>query len=461
MAQFKITTDSQKMSAFLNIQLVKSEEEEITTELALAKLNDAGVVFGVDEEAVKRMVEEKKWGEMVKVAAGKPGVIGKNGYVKFYFSISNINMPKEREDGSVDFHDLNIVQNVKKGQVLAELIPPTPGKPGSDVFGGPIPARSGRAERLNIGLNTSFKDEEKTIIVSNADGHVKRKTGNSIEVDTVYRVKGDVDFNTGDLDVNGDVIIDGDVRDGFTVKAAGNVDVRGTVEDATIIAGGIVTIRDGFVGKKKGLVKAEGDVIISFISNQKVESGGDISIVKESIQSDLKAKGSVLLNRGTGTLIGGSIVAGEKVEVKTLGSDQHITTKLTIGDISSHEGQLQGIKDDIAMNKEELKEAQQRLTTLMELKYSGGWTDEMGETQRRLEMKLVEIPRIIKKLERLLEFTINKIKEIKGKSILKVTGELYPGIDVRLAGFPRKISSKWGAMTFRIVNNEVIISRGA
>jgi hypothetical protein len=73
----------------------------------------------------------------------------------------------------------------------------------------------------------------------------------------------------------------------------------------------------------------------------------------------------------------------------------------------------------------------------------------------------VEIPRIIKKLERLLEFTINKIKEIKGKSILKVTGELYPGIDVRLAGFPRKISSKWGAMTFRIVNNEVIISRGA
>ena len=46
-----------------------------------------------------------------------------------------------------------------------------------------------------------------------------------------------VDNSTGDIDYEGDVVVNGNVLAGFTVKATGDITVSGIVEGATVIAG--------------------------------------------------------------------------------------------------------------------------------------------------------------------------------------------------------------------------------
>ena len=46
----------------------------------------------------------------------------------------------------------------------------------------------------------------------------------------VYVVPGDVDFSTGNIDFIGSVKVMGSVRNGFSVKAEGNVEIMGRLE---------------------------------------------------------------------------------------------------------------------------------------------------------------------------------------------------------------------------------------
>jgi argininosuccinate synthase len=61
--------------------------------------------------------------------------------------------PKLLEDGRADFYNTNVIENVKKGQVIIEKKPPTTGVPGLTVKGKAIHAMDGKNKKLPIGKN--------------------------------------------------------------------------------------------------------------------------------------------------------------------------------------------------------------------------------------------------------------------------------------------------------------------
>lgn len=78
------------------------------------------------------------------VAKAKLPVNGSDAEIVYSFNAEKTLKPTMSEDGSVDFHKLDMIESVKEGQLLATLIPIDYGEPGKDVYGNMIrPKKSG------------------------------------------------------------------------------------------------------------------------------------------------------------------------------------------------------------------------------------------------------------------------------------------------------------------------------
>ena len=101
----------------------------------------------------------------------------------------------------------------------------------------------------------------------------------------------DVDASTGDIEYDGNVMIPGTVRTGFTVKAKGDIQVNGVVEGATLIAGGNIVIKRGVQGMSRGRLVSGGDICAHFFESANVEAKGDVlADLNEDLAAEQKAR---------------------------------------------------------------------------------------------------------------------------------------------------------------------------
>ena len=154
-------------------------------------LNENGVVTGIDSDAIRDMVTKNIYGIPVQVAKSIPPQNGENGYIEYKVDIKKEKGPTVNEDGTVNFYELGLIENVRKGQVLARIVPPTEGKDGQDVRGNVLKAKPGVPARLIKGKNTEVT-EDKSTLVATVDGQVSLTNG-KLNVYPVYEVRGNVD----------------------------------------------------------------------------------------------------------------------------------------------------------------------------------------------------------------------------------------------------------------------------
>ena len=457
MSDFKLEFDAKKMNAYLTIP-VPAADDEITYEQILEYLVRSGIVFGMKKDTVRRMLDRNLWDRRIKIASGRNPVNGENGRTKFHFKTDFEIKPKILPDGSVDYRDLQLAQNVTVGQVVAERIPPTEGEPGMDIIGKEIPSKAGVPALLRAGKNTEFRDEKEMILVSEVDGSVKLHQGNRVVVDTVFRVEGDVDFSTGDLDVIGDVNVGGNIISGFSVKATGNVVVNGIVEDAVVEAGGDVLVRRGFVGAGKGRISAGGKVVIKFISNQTVHDGDDIQIGEEAFHATLIAGKSIVINRGFGALIGGEARAGEYVEVKTSGSDQHINTLIVVAECDDMSEKINLLNKEISDMEKELTDVKERMMAITEGVGSSGLSINRKRFLNSLERDSRLIDERKKNTEEERSELEEKIEALEQNTYVSIMDRIYPKSIIQIGWLRRSINNARGASEFRMGDGRIVVS---
>ena len=116
-----------------------------TVDSMMAALSNAGVTYNIDMEKLKELEAKPVFYKDVVVATGIPPVNGEDGKAEFLFDVKKDSFkPKENEDGTVDFRDLDQIQNVTKGQVLCRITHPTEGKPGMSVLGMELKQKKGK-----------------------------------------------------------------------------------------------------------------------------------------------------------------------------------------------------------------------------------------------------------------------------------------------------------------------------
>lgn len=297
----------------------------------LAEILEAeSIVFGVDEERLERLAEEPVYFDPVLIARGLREIPGKDGWVKEYYARELESGFAMDEAGNMDYRSAVNMQVVHAGDVICEAFPPTEGIPGKKVTGTELPAASGKEVKLPRGTNTHLNEEQNQLLASK-DGSLQY-IRECFCVQPLFQVNGDVDYGVGNIDFPGDVRIYGDVRNGFVVKAKGDIVIDGLVEGAILEAGGNISIRKGVLGDDRAVISAQKSVSAQYLENCVVYAGDRVE-TSSIITSDVNSDNAIVVRSGRGTIIGGKLVATNLISATVIGCRAERVTELIIGEV--------------------------------------------------------------------------------------------------------------------------------
>lgn len=396
---------------------------------AIQMLNKNNLFYGIDEEKLQAILNENVKQER-EIANGRPPVEGKSGELRYHFQLpSEQKHVKELEDGTVDYHNLDLIVNVRRGDLLVTKIPPTSGETGLDVTGKEINPKPGKDIKLPKGKNVEIGPDGMSLFAT-IDGQVFMN-GNKVNVLPVYIVEGDVDLETGNIQFLGNVVVKGNVQEGFSVKADGDIEIAGNVGAANLEAGGKVIVRKGFQGKQKGMIKATSDVHINFIENGHVITRGNLFVNGAIMHSTIVAKINVVVE-GRGLIVGGSVQAGNDVIAKTIGSHLATPTEIMAGCDPEIRQQLEQLNieienatenlDKVVKGIDLLRKAENQLGSLPKDKYAV--LNQFGSTRSYLEDQM-------NSLVQQRDFLAKQLKEQKNGRV-KVLERVHPGVRINI-----------------------------
>jgi uncharacterized protein (DUF342 family) len=332
MSEIKVIVSADAMQAYLQIELDKTEEIELTSEDVMRVLHAKKISYGINESLIEETLRRETWGKKWLIAEGKPTVHGIDAQIVRLLPAnpnSDPGKPMIDEQGNADYKNLGLIHNVRTDEVLAARTPAVDGKVGVNVYGQELAYIKGREFSLPKGKNT-YTNEENTKLFALIDGQA-RVASNLIAVEPIYQINGDVDYETGNIDFVGNVVVRGNVTSGFEVKAQGNIEIAGYVESAQVISGGDIRVTGGIKTGIKGSVKAKGSVFSKFIENSRIEAGEDIIVKEAVIQSELAAGRDVKVTDNKATIVGGLTQAGGAVAARVIGSPLATQTMFEVG----------------------------------------------------------------------------------------------------------------------------------
>lgn len=349
---------------------------------------------------------------------------GQDAKLEFFFDISKDGFrPKENEDGTVDFRDLDQIQNVSEGQVLCRITPPTEGKPGISVMGTEIKQKKGKPAPPLAGKNTMLS-EDGTQVISKIDGLVDFN-GGRINVSNVYIVKGNVGVSTGNIKVAGSLIVRGMVAQGYTIEAAEDIEVSGTIESATVIAGGNIWIKSGITGSD---VSAGGNIRCKFIENCKVFAKGEIS-AEYILNSEVKCARDLKVTGKRARIIGGSCTSGRNIEASIIGSPSNVKTRLIITNEQAILGHYQELQELVPVLEKQLESLKPLYNLLKQLEITNRLTPEKREIYENVSTQYhTTLSRLEDVKRELEEIASRQFSSGYGKVIC--TGTVYPGTEI-------------------------------
>lgn len=313
-----------------------------TADVVREVLAECKVTYGVDDRAIEKLCSRRlspKRKRFLTLARGGHPVNGEDTRIEYTFD------PEQRAgkimpDGSIDFHDRNLVIGVQEDQLLATVHPATQGIKGFTIFSEELGATDGQENVYTAGENVRAEGDPPAEFYAAVEGNA-HVAGDTIHVKPVYVINGDVDYETGNIDTTTDVQIAGNVRAGFTVESGGSIMVSGSVESgATVVAQGDVIVSQGIVGEQTDVVArgllSMGTIQCKFIQTAGVLAREAIEVGSYVFNAQVRCGGEVTVHSGGGdrggSIVGGEVFAARSVQAKNIGSS---TTAGTVVGINS------------------------------------------------------------------------------------------------------------------------------
>ncbi|HPG29704.1 MAG TPA: FapA family protein, partial [bacterium] len=316
---FKIEIKIDKMEAYCSIFPPKKGGKQLSADDIINGLKNINIEKAILTENIKSAVENQEYNKKILVAKGREPLNGNDAFMKYYFNANKEIALKIKPDGSVDFKELNIIQTIKKDDVICEKINYTEGMDGYDIYGKIIKAKSGSDLIIKNGRNT-YLDADKQKVFAAKDGEPSLNDAGEVSVNEILSIDGDVNYSTGNIDFLGSVIIEGRIEDNFTVKAAGDIVVKGNIGKSSVEAGGNIAVDGGIIGKTEGVIKSGKNIYAKFIESSNVFAKQDVICRKMIMHSNIAAGAAVRVSGDRGALIGGLTRVGESVIVNELGA---------------------------------------------------------------------------------------------------------------------------------------------
>ena len=437
---------------FLNNRGLEVNIDKDEKIMAIVKEIKDIIKVGLMEDQLISVLNNESYGEKVLIAEGIKAIDGKDGYVKYNFELDKKATPKVKDDGTVDYRELDIINNVKKGDVLAELIPAKDGKDGYRVTGEIIKYKPGKPPYIKYGKNIELLEDGKTL-VSKIDGLVELK-GNRLIVSELFEVK-NVNNETGNIYFNGTVLVRENALNGFQIKADGDVEVRGVVEGAYIENKGDVIIRQGIQGYNRPTIQTKGNITTKFVENAIINAGGNI-MAEAIMHSQIDCKGNINLIGKRGLIVGGICRAGKEIKAKTIGSSMATSTILEVGTDPYALERKEKLKQELEIAEDNLDKITKSLNLLENLKKANRLDGEKTQMYLRLlktrNMLLEKLRDNKKEYEEL-----DKIIANLSRGIVKVSETIYPGVKIIIGNSNYFVRDEMKRCTFYREEGEIKI----
>jgi len=447
--KMSLEVSEDEMKVYLTLIPPRRNGRIVEFDDVMAEMEKRRIVYGIKEDVIKEAIVEDRFNQPILIAEGKPPKDGEDAKINYKFKVDKEIKLEEDEKGRVDFRELDLIENVVVGQVLAEKIPATTGEPGMTVTGRELPAKDGKDVQLQPGKNVKLSDDGMQLIAE-INGQVVYNRGR-VSVEPVYEVKGDVSLDTGNIVFLGTVIVRGNVEDGFSVKAAGNIDIRGNVGKAQLEAEGDIIIKQGLLGKDEAEIVAGNDIVAKFIERaKKVEAGRDVIVSEGIMHSYVDAGKRVICNGRRAMIVGGRVRAGEEVNAKTIGSPSFTETIIEVGLDPKSRQQLIELQEELRESKDKIHELSMNINTLQSQKRSSG-----GKLPPEREEMLLNMMQEKETLASRIAEIEEQVAEIKAylasleeKGKIAVQNVVYPKVKITVKDANLEVRDEFKYVTF-------------
>ena len=411
-------------------------------------LEAKGIKKDISENAIEEILVEKLVGQEVLIAEGKPPQMGRAGEIKVNVLTSD-NKPENCVDsrGRVDFKRLNQSGIVESGNVIAEKIPAIPGKDGYNVKGEILKSEVPKEAEFVLTPDVGINPKNSRQLVALKSGILKK----DFSIEEKVFINGDIDYSTGNIEYDKSVIIKGDVKTGFEVFCGEDLEVRGCVEDARVVANGNIVVKQGFLGDHKGHIRGH-DITIGHIKQQEVFASNDLTVGGEAIHCDLHAAGFIKMIGVRGIAIGGQLIAGKGIELVTAGNIRNTKTFLRVG-CDANILEIESLIEDL---KEKTKKAEKMKRIFEAAITEKGLSPSLNKMMQRLEYSLSNIA---KEIENLVNQRLSRIESlVKNENpYIKVSHAVYPNTTIQIGVLKKLITMEMHNKSFRIHNDQIFI----
>jgi hypothetical protein len=422
--------------------IIEISEDNMNAYLYITEERDGGIAVSKDDvtsevmrrniansflETAHELVNFKEYNKKILIGAGHPPKNGVDGKIEYLFETTNDLVPKKGKLGEVDFKDLGLVRNIHQGELIAQIVHPTEGFPGANVYGQPLLPFPGKAPKFTVGKGTEINAEE-TEIKAAVSGNLIWDKGGFV-VDETLVIGENVDVSTGNIDFIGNVLIKENVAENFTVKSKKNVTVNGNVSGATIIADGDIIINLGCVFSD---IVAGGDVKLGFCESSKVECGGNF-VCQSVIAGQVYCGGSFNATGGRGVVIGGKHTALTGFAANIIGSESYTKTSVTLGNSAVLAEEKLDLSNKIQDLEDRTKKLLQVAEVLQEYKKNNG-----GQLPADREAMLTTAIRSRFTFQREVKQFQKRISEIDQElnavvdQYIVVNKHIWPGVTARI-----------------------------
>lgn len=436
------------LSAYATI----SKDNKLSKNAIYAMLEDNDIEYGLINENIELLAEKGSEAGEVLIAKGVQLEKGCDGSYDMKWRKYEPPTPYERTDGTMDFATVDFVDMVKTGQPVAIYTPAVKGVDGRTVTGMVIEEKSGKDLPKLTGKFLAVRPDDVTY-VAKKDGYIIFDENKyRIDIQDVLVINGNINRLYGNVFYDGTVRVNGNVGEGAIISAKGDVIVTGYVQSSYISAGNKVVAIGGINANDSGYICAQGGVYAEYIESSNIFAGEEVQ-ANYILNSNVTAGTEIVVKGSKGIVCGGTLSAGYKVSVQTVGNRSFVKTIVVVGKNASMSERVtaaKSFKAEIERDINTLKKGEEYLRHAVP-------ADQLPANDMYIKLGIA-----VQMKEQSLKRVNDDIAEVESwikssdRASVNVFGTAYPNTEININEVTRLLDSNMFNVSFIQTDNVII-----
>lgn len=428
------------------------KDNKLSKNAIYAMLEDNDIEYGFIDENIELLAEKGSEAGEVLIARGVQLEKGCDGSYDMKWRKYEPPTPYERTDGTMDFATVDFVDMVKTGQPVAIYTPAVKGVDGRTVTGLIIEEKSGKDLPKLTGKFLAVRPDGVTY-VAKKDGYIIFDENKyRIDIQDVLVINGNINRLYGNVFYDGTVRVNGNVGEGTIISAKGDVIVTGYVQSSYISAGNKVVAIGGINANDSGYICAQGGIYAEYIESSNIFAGEEVQ-ANYILNSNVTAGTEIVVKGSKGVVCGGTLSAGYKVSVQTIGNRGFVKTVVVVGknaSMSERVNAAKSFKAEIERDINTLKKGEEYLRHTVP-------ADQLPANDMYIKLGIA-----VQMKEQSLKRVNDDIDEVESwiqnsdRASVNVFGTAYPNTEININEVTRLLDSNMFNVSFIQTDNVII-----